>query len=525
LRLKASPSEDHQDDGMNFFQRSALTALVVAAVALIMEIVTEASPWNEAIRHLAARMFAPYDGYFYSNGKNAREATDRILLIDIGEATLRRYRQPWPLSYGHHARLLERIRQGQPAAVFLDIQFESQRDDPTLGALLETLCAFRADDIPVYLAAGSQASQGRLRPELETLRDPQGRACFKKVSVTYDQAAVDRISWTYPLLGEVGDERLPSAALALAEALQGEPLADRNAASTMGLVWGGSALGQGPRWVSDPGSAGPTAQPKSDQHYCRGPSWKDLVPLQSFFARLGGFTPDWRPWCPMQASIEALELTAPKSQAQSEEQMARIKNRAIIYGVSTDPNDFIVSPLQAELPGMHLHAQATDNLLRFGSQWRQPHIGARWGHSGEMLVTFAAFFSLALAFTLARSGMTRAWGAIRDTIRGPSAGRRARTSLAAFLSRLSVRSPVALKSGFSLLTDSLVHMGGQIVLFYGALLLAVPFSFVLERLLNVSLIGYSSVLAFCLFGELFAATHKARESLEQSGEPPVEPPR
>ena len=41
-------------------------------------------------------------------------------------------------------------------ALFVDIQFESDRADPSLPRLLESLCRYKADGIPVFMAAGSE---------------------------------------------------------------------------------------------------------------------------------------------------------------------------------------------------------------------------------------------------------------------------------------------------------------------------------------------------------------------------------
>ena len=53
--------------------------------------------------------------------------------------------------------------------------------------------------------------------------------------------------------------------------------------------------------------------------------------------------------------------------------------------------------------------------------------------------------------------------------------------------------------------------------FYGSLVLAVPLCLALEHGLHVAVIGYSSVLAFCLFGELFTAHREMAEAVHHHG--------
>jgi hypothetical protein len=521
--MQRAPPARPPKDTPTFWSRlrgGAGTALMVALVALLMEWVTEASIGSEVARHMAARMFVLYDGYFYSQGAGAAAASDRLLVVDVGKPTLQRWRASWPLAYGQHARLLERLRQAKPAALFIDFQFESRRDDPTLPALMDTLCAFRADGIPVFLAAGSEAAEGRLRPELEALRDAQGRPCFEKVAVAHEPSPIDRLSWTYPLRGEAGGEAIPSAALALAEALRGEPLLDPHAHhDTLGLVWGSTDRHGGPAWIEtapDQGHDGEDHAEAATRHYCRAPGWRDLVPLQSFFAHVAGFAPDRRPHCPMQASLQALELTAPKTDEQTQAQAALIRGRAVLYGGSFDPNDFITSPLQAELPGVYLHAQAADNLLRFGRDWRHPEIAAGHGHAAEWAFTGAAMLVLALALA---AGRALAAGVVHALFRAIALRRRRRARVAfgrrrhALRDRLWKPLPGRLRALLARAGAELWTLARRLGSFYASLLLAVPLCLALEHGLHVAVIGYSSVLAFCLFGELFTGHREMAEAV------------
>lgn len=496
-----------------------VSALVVALVGVFMDVLTAGTPVSGMFRHLAARMYAPFDGYFYSRGEAAQAVSRRLLVVDLGQSTLARLRATWPLSYGQHARLLERIRQGQPRAVFVDFQFQARRDDPSLAQLQSVLCAFKADGIPVFLASGSDADEGQLRPELEQLRDAQGRPCFSKVAVGYAPDDADRIAWRYPLQSEVGGQTLPSAALAIAQAMRGHSIdVEAHEKTDMGLVWGSGEDVQGPAWQrpSEPehaavpgGAQEPVRSGGAEERYCRPLRWSDQLPLQGFVAGLFGLRLDHRPACPMHQSIEAASLTAPKTAEQDRAQQALLRGRAVFYGGSFDANDFVGSPLHGDLPGVYLHAQATDNLLHFGDEWLHPELGGRWGEFAEPLVLGGSFFLIALGLALGRCLM--AWVGRRMPRfkrRRPLTPRQTKP----------VCAPSAGMLGWRVFRHRLgQELGGtlsRLAQFYLLLLLAIPLSWLLEGSVRVSVIGYGSVLAFCLLGELLAASHETEKAYE-----------
>lgn len=501
--------------------RVLVTALIVAVVGVSMDVLTAGSPVSTMFRHLAARMYAPFDGYLYSLGAAGQALSRRLLVVDLGQQTLARYRATWPLSYGQHARLLDRIRLGRPKAVFVDFQFQAQREDPSLPQLLSVLCAFKADGIPVFMAAGSDAGEGLLRPELEHLRDTQGQPCFRKVAVGYAPDESDRIVWRYPLLSEVGGQPIPSAALAMAQVLRGHAIEVEGGEPEMGLVWGSGDEVQGPAWqhvaeTASEADGGDAAQRAGtgggDERYCRPLRWQDQLPLQGFFAGLLGLHQDLRPACPMHQSIEAASLTAPKTAEQDGAQRALLKDRAVFYGGSFEAGDFVGSPLHGDIPGVYLHAQAADNLLHFGDEWLHPELGGRWGEQAELPVLGGSFFLVALGLALGRRLLALGGRFLRG-LRGRAGSTHGRTAAAG--------NPIAGPLGWRVFLHRFAReLGGtlgRLGQFYVLLLLAVPLSWLLEGAVRVSVIGYGSVLAFCLLGELFSASRETEEAYEHLG--------
>lgn len=551
---------------IGFLRRAAVVAALVAAVSLCMEVVTEATLLSEVIRHTAARMFAPYNAYFYGKGPQVEAVSERLLVVNIGQATLDRLHSDGTLSYGQHARILERMRRARPQALFIDFQFQVRRHDPSISALMQSLCSYKADGIPVFMAAAPESSNGRLRPELEDLLDAQQRSCFEKVSVGYQAAGTDRIAWTYPLRSEVGGETLPSAALAMAQVMRGETLQVGDDRTVMGLDWASSSRHLGPSW-RQPSLAGaalgaaraagdaaagqpeqPAGEPDPPRHYCRAPSFSDIIPLQAFLARLLLIKPDTRPTCPLHESVEASWLTAAKTPEQTTLLDDQLRARAVFYGGTFDSADFVTTPLHGALPGVYLHAQATDNLVRYGNAWRHPDIAGPFDTSSELPILALSFFIVALAFLLGRGLVSWGWRRLADSPIGNRIDRRLPVRRGGRIVRGWLRQAVQHATGSPIVDgprlrmrawrgsraflDSLLHawqwfrallgqlgaeFGGlatRLGRFYLSLAIVVPMSLVLEHVLHVSVIGYANVLVFCLMGEVFTSALSAEQALQ-----------
>ena len=540
--LRETAPRGHRTRWWRHAAAMVITALLVAFVSLVMDTVTEATLASDMARRTVARLFAPFDGWSYQQTADA-SASDRLLVLDLGQVSLDRYGGQWPLRYGQHARLLQRLREAGPRAVFIDFQFQAARADDSLPQLLDALCDLHAAGIPVFLAAGSEGAEGQLRPELEGLRAADGQPCFRKVAVTYRPDAADHITWAYPLETRLGEQTLPSAALALAGVLRGAPLTPGHH-STLGLTWSSRDGGGGPAWqrassgheeAADAAEAhGAHEASADDTRYCRAPSFWDIVPLQAFFAHLvPGLHPDSRPNCPMHHSLEVAELTRPMTAEERDALQARIHGRAVLIGGSFDANDFVRSPLHGDIPGVYLHAQAADNLLQRGEHWLHPEIAEVSGHALEPLVLFVCFFLVSLSFLLLkvgvraiRRGLASGWRLVRHTPQPPTdetstgahaaaaphAAEEGGVDVAEVAAREGLMRRALIALGQQLGTE-LLKLGGQTLFFYAALIVVLPMSWVMERLLGVSLIGYAFILVFALLGEALMRTDEIVESM------------
>lgn len=467
-------------------------ALSVSLVGALLSFLADETQVDKALTQAAARVFAPVSALF-NRGNSA--TSDRIVIVDIDAVSARRASEGWPFSYGHHARVLEQVRRQQPKALFVDIQFESDRRDPSLPRLLETLCRYKADGIPVFLAAGSESFGGTLRAELEGLQTVDKQPCFEKVSVGYEVSS-DQVVWTYPLQPKNGAVEMRSAGLALAETLLNHPIQLSQQPSTMGLTWMAGGLDNGPLWVEEgyEESARPT-------HYCRASQLADLTLLPQIF-RWGAYD---KPYCPRHASLLVDWITAPRSEAQRQELVEALKDRVVLYGVSFDPNDHVTSPMHGRIPGVYLHAQAADNLIQHGDAWRRPYLaGDERSHYEEWGLKILVMFVLAF---LVQSVLWLAQKVCISSGLGPVFSFLLAMAGLMFRSLRDERGSVLAQTWNAVfyLVEELLSFCGKLLQFWVGLLLACVLCMVMEWGFQISVVGYASLLFYVLAGEVFVS--------------------
>jgi hypothetical protein len=513
------PNKKAAQPGDKVLPDIAARIVAVALAALILEVVGGGTLLSEVLSGTTAKIFAPVLSWMYARDES-KNVSDHLVVVDVDIPLVQGTPGGWPFTYGHHARLLEKIRRQHPKALFVDFQFQAPRDDSTLPRLLETLCAFKADSIPVFLAAGTETSMGQLRPELENLRDAHGAPCFQKVSVNSTLSSVDQVAWTYALRSQVGDAHLPSAGLAMAEALRGSSIdSAANPQAAMGLTWAGGSADQGPKWLEDVAVAtepGATLGDRHTRHYCKAPGWEDMVLLRDWWVKFTGQSSAMRPACPSHKSLPAAWLTAPKTPDQAHDLRDRLQGRGVFYGGSFDANDQTLSPIHGRIPGIYQHVQATDNLLRYGDDWRRASIGGRYVH-GEMsehVVWFAGFLIISTIIALGRLLLVRHEKAAPQVDKKSKGQTKSRYKIARHSRKLASayrRLPKGIKATLALIFEKLSEFFRRLGWFYLALVLvAIPMAWVLDAWLNVALIAYAPLLSFTLLGEVLSYSEDAK---------------
>ncbi|MFA9218638.1 MAG: CHASE2 domain-containing protein [Sphingomonadaceae bacterium] len=329
-------------------KREEVVACVVALlVGLFAAAVVHLVFGEEFATRQQARMYAPIVGQFYGEGQR-----DQVRALLIDDASLEEAGQVWPARYAYSARLLAALAHYRPKAVFVDIYYQAQRDDASIGRLVNQLCAMQEQGIPVKLAAVRDASGAyRLRPELEAVA---GR-CFEKVSVRYQPDEIDHLAWNYVLEADGGPGQPPlrSAALALA-ASGGAELPHGH--HPMSVTWGLRPARSGLAW-HDGGPA--------QRAYCR--------PDHGVFELLPMGVREWmyhdtqQPVCIFHDTLRASELS--QTSASDEARLRHeLEGKYVVLGLATSGSgDMVYSPIHGRIPGLYLHAMALDNILTFGA--------------------------------------------------------------------------------------------------------------------------------------------------------------
>jgi hypothetical protein len=371
------------------FRRAAFALLIGVIAALTLpHIMGE----DFGVR-IVARVYAPVAGWL--RGTHGRDQVS-VLLID--DRSLQRAQQSWPASYGYYARLLDALAQYRPRAVFIDVVFAAQRDDPSLSRLADATCRATAAGTRVYLAARrSETGSFALRPELQALVP----RCIQPVAIEYDPDALDQVAWSYRILPEraTGDgHALHSAAASIYRDLGGRlPTAGHE---TLALNWGLDPAAQGVEWlVPNAGShdehaatghvADHAGHGDHDEEgvssYCRHPRHFLVETAVPPALRKHAQEDVFKPLCVFHHTLYPADL-ATGSQAEDEQLGARLRGGVVMVGTALQgSNDRVISPLHGSVPGVFMHAAALDNLLHYRDAYkRDMHLG--WNRTMLLLL-------------------------------------------------------------------------------------------------------------------------------------------
>lgn len=394
--------------------RLAFKFFLLTLISILLLVVSDhVQPKDMAITRYLARLQTPLTATFY-----APQARDQISIFLYDASLLEQESLAWPIPYGEHALWLQKAAGDgdptlRPKALFVDITFGQERNDPSIVELREALCTIQLDwKVPVFLAAlpDERTGQLRLRPDLQGAKR-DGRPCFTLVGVDYEPDPVDGLAWTYSLIKQVGHslfgDNLPeqhstpsayrSAALAIAQdaaKLNIEVLPD-----PLALQWG---IESSHTWGA---AASANASP------CKPGTNDQLAKLMAPISGLIGLH-DPRPICPYHGSLSVGDLNQMSEQALR----AALKDQYVLVGAKVQGyNDWVDTPIHGSIPGIHAHAMALDNLLTYQDQYK---LSRGWGelfhHPGDstffLLLGAAALCVLAvLSVGAVRDFLTQSW--------------------------------------------------------------------------------------------------------------------
>lgn len=288
-----------------------------------------------------------------------------ITLTLVTDDDLKAYKTTYPLAYSFHADRLDSIAARRPAAIFIDMVFLDERQDPSIEDFVQTLCSIGLGStsqpgIPLFLASLQYLDQP-LRSELATAAQ---RGCFNEVAVPRLTDQLDRNNWEYPMqiasttLGS--RNRIDSPALAIYRSLAPSAAwAQKDHPTHLSLVWGMTPHAYNVARMRD----------SNGTPLCRS-SYKAIRDLPV----LGGVRNDLfgdateqfgKPFCAFHASMPMHFLSAKPEIADR-----LLHGRIVMYGADLQSlGDNAYTPLHNAIAGAHVHAMALDNLLRFGPDY------------------------------------------------------------------------------------------------------------------------------------------------------------
>ena len=277
------------------------------------------------------------------------ERSPKILVVTADDTSLESLQTHWPLPYQEHADLVSTVAAYGAKALFVDIVFIDARPDETLGEFLLEL-ELASEELPVFLSAGIGQDTALARPEIIDLVARSPNIHFVSPNALA-LTPVGRFIYDVTPAG-ANDLAIPSAAIALFRETDSRPLPEGRALDI--------------RWAA-PTPAINCRTPeeiRACQNQSGGPGER--------FARLviGGLLGDLAPgWLkavtplpgPYHPTVSLGDLAKPETLGTAG---PLIEDAVVFYGASfAFARDTVESPVHGNLPGVHFHAMAFDNLV------------------------------------------------------------------------------------------------------------------------------------------------------------------
>lgn len=365
---------------------------------LVFVVIGDFFAWDEHAKRGAARLVLPvldYLGY-------ERTGQEKITIVEVDDEDLEYYGQvPWPLPYEFHAKRLREIARipdnglcsPRPAAIFIDLLFLDKRETlEQRKALRNTICGISRGGIPVFIASLDWAGQKPDHMAAYLLKDDHDAACAIPVGVQRMNDKFDATVWSYDVVHGEGEVAMNSAALAIFNRLEKGRARNVPREVPMALIWGTTTHEFNRSWMRG------ANEKKPDELNCR--------PELSIWST---FADPKRPLCPYNRVLPARALSPGVLSAHKLNDA--LAGRVVMYGMNVQSAaDVFRAPVHGELPGVHLHAMALDNMYSFkGKTKREEDLSSDARHR-SVVFTLLSLALLTAFMTLLRQRET-AWRA------------------------------------------------------------------------------------------------------------------
>src|SRR5438046_2491406 len=304
---------------VQFIFLAALGALLFNFHGISMHL----TPWSQAIVNAIVK---------YTYKPTGQRQTLVVLFREENLATLR---ESFPISYARHAEVLEALSLYEPRAVFVDFAFIDKRAGQDVAPLNAAICALKAANVAVYLAASPLAAGERVS---DGLRDGLDRRCFTAANVQMDEETGASGVLTYRACKNTAGSCERSEVLWTPAFVMAAPLLGlrRKDAQQMEIIWGNRVSTLNESWM----------ECTSDGALIHLRHMLKENPLAS------------KRKCPHTNTISVLHLLGRFDQALKD---SVIKGHTVFYGGNFEmAGDRVTSPVFEDLPGVSLHAIAYD---------------------------------------------------------------------------------------------------------------------------------------------------------------------
>jgi hypothetical protein len=258
----------------------------------------------------------------------------------------------WPLSYEEYAALLRKIVSLEPRGIFVDLFFKPDERRQDLGPLSDFLKELKPGG-PTVVFADFDGDARFVRPEIRALP-------FSGSQALRGLAEFNVPPLHYPIGN--GRKALSAAAVLYSAAVPG---AKRLAPSDGDFLvaWSNTVRANE---ALDSNCAPITSDQESRAWAFIGAV---VAGIDTKFDSLTNTKEGQRGWSQLQPCPHHEQTRARFVMAMPKEMLAGFKGAYVFVGADIKGSgDSIVSPVHGQIPGVHLHAMAFDNLLTFGGQ-------------------------------------------------------------------------------------------------------------------------------------------------------------